>query len=56
MKQQKMRTKRSPVKLTLDPVARAEAEALPEVIDRGLSAFVERLIREEIARRRKAKA
>ena len=45
------RPKRLPVKLTLDPVVRAEAECLPEVIDRGLSAFVERLIRGEIAKR-----
>jgi hypothetical protein len=45
------RTKRLPVKLTLDPAVRAEAERLPEVIDRGLSALVERLLRQEIDRR-----
>jgi hypothetical protein len=41
-----------PVKLTIDPVVRGEAECLPEVIDRGLSALVERLLRGEIARRK----
>lgn len=44
------RTKRRPVKLTLDPTVRAEAECLPEVIDRGLSALVERLLRHEVAK------
>jgi hypothetical protein len=46
------RTKRLPVKLTLHPDVRAEAELLPEVIDRGLSALVERLLRNEIERHR----
>lgn len=41
-----------PVKLTLDPLLRADVELLPEVIDRGLSAFVESLLRREIARRK----
>jgi hypothetical protein len=50
--QSRKRTKRLPVKLTLDPGVRAEAELLPEVIDRGLSALVERLLREETDRRR----
>jgi len=31
-------------------LVRAEAELLPEVIDRGLSALVERLLREEAIR------
>jgi len=44
--------KRLPVKLTIDPVVRSEAERLPEVVDRGLSALVERLLRKEIAARR----
>jgi hypothetical protein len=43
--------KRRPVKLTIDPVVRANAELLPEVIDRGLSALVERLLRKEVASR-----
>lgn len=46
----RQRAKRLPVKLTLCPLVRAEAELLPEVIDRGLSALVERLLRLEIAR------
>lgn len=46
------RTKRRPVKLTIDPAVRADAELLPEVIDRGLSALVEHLLRKEVARRR----
>jgi hypothetical protein len=53
------RTKRLPVKLTLDPGVRANAELLPDVIDRGLSALVERLLQIEIgrhARRAKPKA
>jgi hypothetical protein len=45
--------KRRPVKLTLDPVVRADAELLPEVVDRGLSALVERLLRKEVATRKK---
>lgn len=44
------RPKRLPVKLTLCPLVRADAELLPEVIDRGLSALVERLLREEAVR------
>ena len=47
---ERKRPKRLPVKLTLCPLVREEAEALPEVIDRGLSALVERLLREEIKR------
>jgi hypothetical protein len=46
------RTKRLPVKLTLDPAVRTQAERLPEVIDRSLSALVERLLRNEIERHR----
>jgi hypothetical protein len=48
--ERRKRTKRLPVKLTLCPLVRAEAELLPEVVDRGLSALVERLLRLEIAR------
>jgi hypothetical protein len=43
--------KRRPVKLTIDPAVRAAAEELPEVVDRGLSALVERLLRREISRK-----
>jgi hypothetical protein len=43
--------KRRPVKLTIDPTVRAAAEELPEVVDRGLSALVERLLRREIGRK-----
>ncbi|MCX6952625.1 MAG: hypothetical protein NTV51_10750 [Verrucomicrobia bacterium] len=46
------RNKRLPVKLTLDPTVRAEAALRPEVSARGLSALVERLLREEIVRRK----
>jgi hypothetical protein len=48
------RTKRLPVKMTIDPMVRANAERLPEVIDRGLSALVDRLLREEIIRRKRS--
>jgi len=34
--------------MTIDPMVRAKAELLPEVIDRGLFALVERRLGEEI--------
>jgi hypothetical protein len=42
------RTKRLPGKMTIDPMVRAKAELLTEVIDRGLFALVERRLGEEI--------
>ena len=44
--------KRLCVKMTIDPMVRANVECLPEVIDRGGAALVERLLREEIIRRK----
>lgn len=45
-------TKRWCVKMTIDPMVRANAEVLPEVIDRGGAALAKRLLREEIIRRK----
>lgn len=38
--------------MTIDPMVRANAEVLPEVIDRGGAALAKRLLREEIIRRK----